>query len=107
MTVLVTGGTGYVAGWVIAELLDRGYDVRMTVRSLDKARQMGERERLTFAVADLTRAITVSLGRRNRHSTAKAERVLGWKPRPAAETVVDCARSLIAWGVVPASMGAS
>ena len=53
------------------------------------------------------RAITVSLGRRNRHSTAKAERVLGWKPRPAAETVVDCARSLIDWGVVPDSMGAS
>jgi len=23
-TVLVTGGTGYIAGWVIAELLERG-----------------------------------------------------------------------------------
>ena len=55
MTVLVTGGTGYVAGWVIKELLDRGHDVRATVRSLDKARQIGESERLTFAVADLTR----------------------------------------------------
>jgi uncharacterized protein YbjT (DUF2867 family) len=31
--VLVTGGTGYVAGWVIVELLKRGYDVRATVRS--------------------------------------------------------------------------
>lgn len=47
------------------------------------------------------RAITVSLGRRNRHSTAKAERVLGWKARPAAQTVVECAQSLIAHGVVP------
>jgi dihydroflavonol-4-reductase len=46
------------------------------------------------------RAITVSLGRRNRHSTDKAERLLGWQPRPAAETVVDCARSLIAWRVI-------
>ena len=46
------------------------------------------------------RAITVSLGRRNRHSTEKAKRVLGWRPRPAAETVVDCARSLIDWRVV-------
>lgn len=44
------------------------------------------------------RAISVSLGRRNRHSTAKAERMLGWVPRPAEETVVDCARSLIAHG---------
>ena len=46
------------------------------------------------------RAITVSLGRRNRHSTDKAKRVLGWQPRPAADTVVDCARSLLAWKVV-------
>lgn len=45
------------------------------------------------------RSITPSLGRRNRHSTAKAEKVLDWHPRPALETVVDCARSLIAFGV--------
>jgi nucleoside-diphosphate-sugar epimerase len=48
------------------------------------------------------KAITVSLGRRNRHTTAKAERVLRWKPRPAAQTVVECAESLIEHGVVPA-----
>lgn len=41
------------------------------------------------------RGVVPGLGRRNRHSTAKALRVLGWKPRPAAETVVDCGRSLI------------
>jgi nucleoside-diphosphate-sugar epimerase len=46
------------------------------------------------------RAITVSLGRRNRHSSDKAKRVLGWQPRPASETVLDCARSLIEWQVV-------
>ncbi len=45
-------------------------------------------------------AITVSLGRRNRHSTAKAQRVLEWQPRPAAQTVVACAESLIAHGVI-------
>ncbi|MDH6578439.1 NAD-dependent epimerase/dehydratase family protein [Kitasatospora sp. MAP5-34] len=39
-TVLVTGGTGYLAGWVIADLLQRGYQVRTTVRSLDKAQQV-------------------------------------------------------------------
>jgi nucleoside-diphosphate-sugar epimerase len=33
-TVLVTGGTGFVAGWCIAELLQRGYLVRTTVRDL-------------------------------------------------------------------------
>ncbi|MEZ0094483.1 NAD-dependent epimerase/dehydratase family protein [Streptacidiphilus sp. EB129] len=39
-TVLVTGGTGYLAGWVIAGLLQRGYRVRTTVRSLDRAQQV-------------------------------------------------------------------
>src|SRR5689334_4956678 len=33
-TVLVTGGTGFVGGWCVAELLRRGYDVRTTVRSV-------------------------------------------------------------------------
>lgn len=46
------------------------------------------------------RAIAISLGRQNRHTTAKAQQVLGWSARPAAETVVACARSLIAHGVV-------
>jgi dihydroflavonol-4-reductase len=48
------------------------------------------------------RALTVSLGRRNRHTTAKAERVLGWTARPAAQTVTECAESLIALGAVEA-----
>jgi nucleoside-diphosphate-sugar epimerase len=46
------------------------------------------------------RAITVSLGRRNQHSTAKAQRLLDWQPRSAAQTVIACAESLIAWKVV-------
>ncbi len=39
-TVLVTGGTGYVGGWCIVELLKRGYRVRTTVRSLSKEAQI-------------------------------------------------------------------
>lgn len=46
------------------------------------------------------REITPALGRRNRHSTEKARRVLGWEPRLAREAVLDCARSLIAHGAV-------
>ncbi|TXS54714.1 NAD-dependent epimerase/dehydratase family protein [Streptomyces sp. me109] len=46
------------------------------------------------------REITPALGRRNRHSTEKARRVLGWQARPARETVLDCARSLIEHGAV-------
>ncbi|WBB67742.1 hypothetical protein [Micromonospora sp. WMMD812] len=41
------------------------------------------------------RPIMPGLGRRNRHHTEKARRVLGWRPRPATEAVVGCARSLI------------
>ncbi len=33
-TVLVTGASGYIAGHIVAQLLDRGYTVRGTVRSL-------------------------------------------------------------------------
>src|SRR5690242_14001935 len=32
-TVLVTGGSGYIAGWCIVELLERGYTVRTTIRN--------------------------------------------------------------------------
>jgi dihydroflavonol-4-reductase len=35
-TVLVTGGTGFLASWTIAELLNRGYAVRTTIRKLDR-----------------------------------------------------------------------
>jgi len=45
------------------------------------------------------REITISLGRKNRHTTGKAETLLGWKPRPAHETIIDCAKSLIEWNV--------
>lgn len=35
-TVLVTGGTGYVAQWCVKELVDKGYKVRITVRDAKK-----------------------------------------------------------------------
>jgi dihydroflavonol-4-reductase len=62
-TVLVTGGTGFLGGWCIASLLERGYDVRTTVRDharenvvLDAARAAGADpgNRLTVLAADLT-----------------------------------------------------
>ena len=34
-TVLVTGATGYIASHVISQLLEKGYKVLGTVRSLD------------------------------------------------------------------------
>jgi dihydroflavonol-4-reductase len=62
-TVLVTGGNGFIAGWCIDLLLRRGCAVRASVRSHSRepavraaaASARGCADRLTFAVADLTR----------------------------------------------------
>lgn len=47
-TVLVTGGTGFVAGWTIVQLLRGGYRVRTTVRDL--AREPGLRAAIGGAI---------------------------------------------------------
>jgi nucleoside-diphosphate-sugar epimerase len=60
-TVLVTGGSGYLAGWCIVQLLEQGYSVRTTVRSASReadvraavGTQVDPGERLAFVVADL------------------------------------------------------
>lgn len=46
------------------------------------------------------RQVLPSLGKSNRSSNAKAVEVLGWSPRPVAESVVDTARSLIDLNIV-------
>jgi nucleoside-diphosphate-sugar epimerase len=62
-TVLVTGGTGFLGGWCVAQLLERGHHVRTTVRDLrreDSVRQAVAKagvdpgDRLAVLSADLT-----------------------------------------------------
>ena len=61
-TVLVTGGSGFLGGWCVIELLQRGYTVRTTVRDLAKepqvraavGSQVDPGDRLTVLAADLT-----------------------------------------------------
>jgi nucleoside-diphosphate-sugar epimerase len=43
-------------------------------------------------------SVAPRLGDRRTFSSAKAQQMLGWRPRPLEETVLDCARSLIATG---------
>ena len=47
------------------------------------------------------RMLTRDLGRMNRCTSEKARRLLGFSPRPAATTIVDCAESLLASRVAP------
>jgi nucleoside-diphosphate-sugar epimerase len=42
------------------------------------------------------RAVTSGLGRKHDYSSAKAQKMLGWRPRPMEETIIDTAKSLIA-----------
>jgi nucleoside-diphosphate-sugar epimerase len=45
-------------------------------------------------------SVVPGLGARREFSSAKAQSMLGWRPRPLEESVIDCARSLIAVGAV-------
>jgi len=46
-TILTTGGTGYVGSWVVKDLLEKGYTVRLTVRNKNKT--SGYQHLLTIA----------------------------------------------------------
>jgi len=62
-TVLVTGGSGFLGGWCLVELLQRGFRARTTVRSLAReaevrqsvGSQIAVGDRLTVLAADLTK----------------------------------------------------
>ena len=43
-------------------------------------------------------SVTPGLGQRHTYSSQKAQDLLGWRPRALDETVLDCARSLLAKG---------
>ncbi len=60
-TVLVTGATGYIAQWCLVELLQRGYQVRASVRDAGRAAEVcalvaaagGDVQRLSLVILDL------------------------------------------------------
>lgn len=55
--VLVTGGTGFLGGWCIASLLERGFAVRTTVR--DQARETAVRDAVAAAGIDSSSGLKV------------------------------------------------
>lgn len=64
--IIVTGGTGFVAGWVIVEFLKAGYQVATSIRSTSRVKQLTttfekvvtsqELANLSFFEADLTQS---------------------------------------------------
>ncbi|MEV0043681.1 NAD-dependent epimerase/dehydratase family protein [Nocardia rhamnosiphila] len=85
--VLVTGATGFVAGHVIAELLDHGYAVRGTVRDLAGA---GRRAHLVDYAARVDGDLEFA--------AADLDRDAGW-----AEAVAGCAQVLHVASPFPAT----
>lgn len=67
-TVLVTGGSGYIASFCLIELIKRGYEVRTTLRTLEKEPQ----------VRDMLRAGGVDPGTRLTCFAADLENDAGW-----------------------------
>jgi dihydroflavonol-4-reductase len=74
-SVLVTGGTGFLGGWCVAQLLSRGHEVRTTVRSLGREQ----------AVRDTVSASGVDAGSRLHVVVADLMSDAGW-----AEAVAGC-----------------
>lgn len=94
--VLVTGGTGYVAGWCVAALLERGYDVRTTVRSTSREaavrEAVGASDRLGFAVADLTSDDGWAAATKDVNYVLHVASPLGISQTDGPDTIVETAR---------------
>ena len=94
MTSSVAAGERFIAAGGFAWMMDLAHILRDGLG--DAGKKVLTRAAPDF---DLT-AVTGSLGLRHEFTSAKAERLLGWKARPMKDTVLDCALSLIAAGLV-------
>ena len=99
MTAPTAGGERYIA---VAEFQWMS-DVAAALRERlgDEAAKVPTRKVPDFLVRTMglfdssLRSVSRQLGQRVEMSSAKARSQLGWEPRPVADTVADCARTLI------------
>jgi len=102
-TVLVTGGSGFIAvsGGLMSML-----DIARVLRSHlgDAAKKVPTRElpswliRLVARFNPTLRSMVPLLDNTRSATSAKAQRVLGWKPRPREDAIVASAESLVRFG---------
>jgi nucleoside-diphosphate-sugar epimerase len=102
MTSAAAAGQRFIAVGEFLWMIDISHTLRAQLGSAASkvpTRKLPDFVLRLMSVADpALRAMTPRLGREHRHVSTKAQNVLGWHPRPAAATLVDCARSL---GTVP------
>ena len=61
-TVLVSGGSGFLGGWCVVELLRRGYRVRTTVRDIAREAEVRARVEPQVEAGDRLTVLTADLG---------------------------------------------
>jgi dihydroflavonol-4-reductase len=100
MTAPEAGGQRFIAAGTFGWLADLA--ILLRARLGDAASKVPTRQVPDFLVrlaALLSRELQTAvprLGQKRDFTSAKAQATLGWRPRPLEETVLDCARSLIA-----------
>jgi dihydroflavonol-4-reductase len=86
-TVLVTGGSGFLGGWCVAELLRRGHTVRTTVRGLSREPEVRTAVRNLLSEPDEGGSVGSQVGADDRLSVVAANLLgdAGWE-----EAVFGC-----------------
>ena len=99
-TVLVTGGSGYIAGWCANSLLERGYQVRSTVRGPEKtssaraaAGAADPTAPISFPVADLCSDQGWDEAMDGVDHVLHVASPLGLSPATSPEEIIDTAKN--------------
>lgn len=97
-------GQRFIASGRFLKMVDVARILKKTMP--DEARKVSARRlpdwlvRLAGVFSPMIRQVTGELGNIRGTDASRARTVLGWEARPVEQTIVDCAKSLIACGIV-------